>query len=377
MVRKFILGLISIAALVVMAGCWDATDINKKDISTLIGVDYKAGDYYFYTEIPDISGQKQQKDNGEKEEGSSSKFSIVVGKGETFIEAREHLDNKLDKTYFLGTIRAVVCTNNMLREGMAPYMYRLQSAAEFRNAVKVISTFESLDKLFRVDPENNVSVGYALEETIDTLSKKGIAVTFTSSQILEWLYSQNPCYIIPNFKVEDDYLSFDGYSVLYDGYYKGFIEFEESSGLLWMLSNNTKIMYNVPYGDGGEASVEAELKKRNIEPKLEGGKISFKVTIETKSRIRYLNQKERLEEAEIKEIEKNLQVQILDDLVFSISQAGQEFKCEYLGFDDAFRIAYPNEYKELDWSQAFMNSDIEVRVGTDLNPNDVIKTDKD
>lgn len=375
MVRKFILVLILLVGLVLLSGCWDATDINKKDISTLIGIDYKAGDYYFYSEIPDISGQK--KAEGDKEDEGSSEFSIVKGQGKDFIDARESLDNKLDKAYFLGTIRAVVFHNNVLKEGMAPYMYRLQSAAEFRNAVKVISSFGSLDELFNVDPENNVSVGYAIEETIDTLSKKGMAVTYTSSQVLEWLYSHNPCYIMPNFEVRDELLAFTGYSVLYDGYYRGFIEFEETNGVIWMLSNNTKIAYNVPYGDNGEAAVEATLKKRKIEPNKDEDGISFKVVLETKSRIRYLNQKARLSKSEIGEVKKNLEALILEDLTFSIRRAGQEFGCEYLGFDDAFRIAYPNDYKELDWSDAFMKSNIEVSVSTELNPNDVIKTDKD
>lgn len=375
MVRKFIIVLILIIALVAVSGCWDATDINKKDISTLIGIDYKAGDYYFYSEIPDITGQK--KTEGEKEEEFSSEFSIVSGKGKTFVEARESLGNKLDKTYFLGTTRAVVCTNNMLKNGMAPYMYRLQSAAEFRNAVKVISTFESLDKLFKVDPENNVSVGYAIEETIDTLSKKGIAVSYTSSQVLEWLYSHNPCYIIPNFEVQGELLTFTGYSVLYDGYYRGFIKFEESNGVIWLLSNNTKIVYNVPYGDNGEATVEVELKKRKMKPTLDENGISFKVVLETKSRIRYLNQKNKLSKSEIEEIKRNLQTQILEDLTFSIRQAGQEFGCEYLGFDDAFRIAYPNDYNELDWSDAFMKSNIEISVSTVLNDNGEIRINKD
>ena len=364
-----------LAALVFLSGCWDAADINNKDIATCVAVDKEDDEYYFYAEIPDITGTK--KTSGGDQGSESDELSTVFGKGTTFVDARENLNNKLDKTYFLGAIRTFVLTDDLLKDGINTYFYRLQSISDFRKAIKVVSTFETVNDLFRVDPENNTSVGYALEETNETLRNKGIALTITSSDVLEFLYSPNPCFIIPNFDIRDGNLALTGYSVIYDGYFRGFIEFEETNGVLWMLSSNTKITYIVPYGDGGEAAVEAQFKKRQIEPMLEGDKISFKVVLETKSSIKYLNQKNKLSESEIKEVKENLQSQILDDLAFSIGQAGQEFGCEYLGFDDSFRIAYPNEYKELDWSDAFMNSDIEVSVSTDLNPSNVIKTEKD
>lgn len=363
------------AALIILPGCWDAIDINNRDIPTCIGIDKKSGEYYFYSEIPDITGAKKTSD-GEQGSDSGSEISVVYGKGFTFVDARENLDNKLDKTYFLGAIRAIVLTDNFLKDGVEPYFHRLQSLSQSRKAIKVISTVETLDDLFKVDPENNTSVGYALDETIETLSNKGIALTITSSEILEYLYSMNPCFIIPNFDIRGGNLALTGYSVMYDGCYKGFIEFEETNGVLFFLKDNAKIMYIVPFGDN-KATVEAKLKKKDIEPMLDGDKISFDVTFEMSSQIKYLDSSLKLSKNDIEEIKKNLQEIILADLVFSVEQAKHEFECEYLGFANAFRIAYPNDYKELEWSEAFLESHISISVSTKLDTGGIIKLEED
>jgi len=373
MVRKSAFCFVLIIMIALLAGCWDSIDINDKDITMTVAVDYKEGEYFFYTEIPNISGFQNGQNNGSKNQ--QSLFSVPVGSGKTFIDARKNLDSKLDKPVFLGTTRALVLTERMAKNGITAYMFRMQSLVEYRKAVGIITTREELDTLFDVRPENNDAIGYALEETIETLSSKGTAVYVTSSEILEWLYSQNTGFIIPNFDVRDEHLSLTGYTAFENGEYAGFIKSCEANGILWFLNDRAQMRYIVPIGDN-EATVQAKLKKREIVPEYSEGSVSFDISFELDSCIKYLSEDIKLSEEELEEVRRGLQKLVVEDLIFSIRQA-KGFGCEYLGLDEKFRIEYPDEYKQLEWRDAFIRSEIRISVRSSIDPGGMMKLEEE
>lgn len=95
-VRKIVILILIIMVMFTATGCWDAMDVNDKGIVTSIAFDKKNEDmYYVYVEIPNLSGT--QRNESEEQDKSEELFSIVFGKGKTFVDAKEALDIKLDK----------------------------------------------------------------------------------------------------------------------------------------------------------------------------------------------------------------------------------------------------------------------------------------
>lgn len=184
-VRKVVIFILIIMVLFTATGCWDAMDVNDKGIVTSIAFDKKNEDNYIYIEIPNLSGAQRRESEGK--DNNQELFSIVFGKGKTLVDAREALDNKLDKPAFFGTIRTTIITDDMAKDGIETLFHTIHTSPEFRKDVGTITTFEEIEDLFSVNPENNISVGYAIEETIASLVKKGIAVQCPSSEILELL----------------------------------------------------------------------------------------------------------------------------------------------------------------------------------------------
>lgn len=323
MVRKAIAWIVSvILILLAVTGCWDSKDINEKNISTIVLVDKVEDDYYFYVNIPNIAIQGNQ--NGDS--GNKTEFNVLYGQGKDYVEARVNLDAELDKPIFLGTVRALVFTNNMMRDDIRAYMFRLQSIVEYRKVVYVVSTFDDPKIFLNVQPENNVSVGFAIEDTLNTLKDKGKALAFTTAEVLEWLYSKNSSFVIPNMDVVDKKLKLTGYSVIKDSKeYKGFIDYNESYGLVFLMNKNARINYEVSYGDNNKtATVEVTLKSKRFNPSIKGG-ISFDVKFEMDSKILYLNDTNELSKKDIEEIKINLEKELHDDLILTVKQMKNEF----------------------------------------------------
>ncbi len=358
--KKISLVLLILITIYLCAGCWDAIDINEKDIVTTAGIDRKNNNFYFYSEIPNLSLSKAESEKSEH-------FSIIIGKGETFVEARKDHDSKLDKPLFFGASRIIVMTKELAEYGMDKYMYRLQNVIGYRKAMDVITTSEELKDLYAVEPENNQSVGFALEQTISNLEKRGEAIQVSASEILEWIYSKNVCFIMPNIDIREEQLALTGYSVIHDGKYHGFIPIEDANGLICFLNDHAKLNYIVPFGDN-EATVEVKLTKRIITPYYSDKQVEFQTEFVFDAIVIYLDDNVVFDETAAEETRKNLQKMVLEDLITTVRKSKYTFRCEYLEFDEAFRIGYPDVYEKMDWSEEFSKSKVSISVKASLDP---------
>lgn len=361
MARKKIVTLMLMIIIVVsLTGCWDSKDINEKRIATAVIVDKIDKDFYFYIECPDLK-QAEQTSNEEKE----SQFILIHGKGETFIEARADLDNKLGKPTFLGSVRTLVFTNDMAKHGFTEYIHRLQNMVVYRKAIGIVTTSTKVDDLST--SENDEAIGYAIEEIIETLTSSGQAVKITTSQILELFYCKNICFIIPNIDIKNQHLALTGYTVIVKGKYRGFIPIKESNGLVFFLNDKAEFKYIVPFGEN-EATVNVQIKKRTITPYYSDDIVILNAEFTFESIVKNLDRDVPFDEEASLEVKENLQKLILDDLYNTVYQSKHKFGCEYLDFDEPFRIRYPNEYEEMDWTEEYLNATVHISVKTSLDP---------
>jgi len=361
MVRKLLLALMTLLAALISAGCWDAIDINNKNITTLVAVDKQEDEYVFYVEIPGIANGSGNDENG------GTRYSIETGRCATFAQAREDLNSKMDKPIFLGTVRTLVLSESLAQDDISKYLYRLQSIPDYRKTVGVVTTRSPVETLLAVQPENNVSVGYAIEDTAETLFAEGEAVLTTTSEILEWLYSDNVSFIIPNVDETDGNISLNGYTVIQDGHSAGYIPAQRAKGLVCFLNPAAKWRYVVPYGGRNEATVEATLKSKRIQPRKTEKGWMLDTSFVFDAIVMYKDTETPLNDNALFEINDELQKLLAADIETAVMQT-REFGCEYLGFDDAFRISFPNEYEKMDWRAAYMRMAVRLSVKSTLDP---------
>ena len=64
-------------------------------------------------------------------------------------------------------------------------------------------------------------------------------------------------------------------------------------------------------------------------------------------------------------VQAGLQQLLLADVAKAIEQS-KTIQCDYLGFKEQFRLKYPNEVKNIDWRQTYLDSTVNISVESTL-----------
>ncbi len=362
--KKVFVCCISIFIILTTASCWDSMDIDSKALISLVITDKQDDEFVFYVEVPNLEISQTPEGGSGKEQ-----YSVVNGRGKNYMEARQELDSKMDKLLFLGTVGSLVLTKNLITHGLEEYMLRLQNTVDYRKALNIVTTFEKPEDLLSPEPENNISIGYSIQDTLNTLSDLDLIITYTTSDILDFMHSDY-CFILPNIDLKEGRLAINGYTIIHENKYLNFIPLNKSKGVLFILEDKATTRYVVPF-DKYEATVEVRMKKRKIRPNYLINNISYELDFTFNSKLIYLNKDITLDKTMLEEIKKNLEELILKDISEAIKNS-KSLQCDYLGFKEQFRIRYPNEVKTINWEPTYKQAQFDISIKTSLNPGGMI-----
>jgi len=233
----------------------------------------------------------------------------------------------------------------------------------------VVTTRSMPEEVISVRSENNISLGYEIDDTITSLKNAGKLVTFTVSDVLEFLYA-NQGFVLVNMDAVQGRLTYTGYTVIKDGQYAGFISINDACGLVWLLGSNITRNYTVQT-DAYLATVEVKCRSRDIQPQYVNGQVVFNIRMVFNSRVLYLDRDVRFDARQAQTVKNRLQKILADDIAQAINQS-RSFDCDYLEFYDHFRIAYPNIASQLDWESAYQNAVFNISTTVSVDPGGML-----
>lgn len=347
---------------VFVSGCADSKDINEKNILTAVALDKKGTEIYLYAEIANIQGA--HKSEG-KSGGAGNKYIYVKSHGKNIPEARENLNRQLDRQPYLSAIRTLVLTEDFAKEYLVEYLYRVRADELYRKKIYTVITKEDLEVLFKSSNAKDISVGFSIEEILKTLEETGESFSRTSTRLLENLSDKYTGILLPCIGLQDKENSLIGYSVVNGTTIDGFIPVEDSKGTIFIKADKPKFFYIVPYKDN-KFTIEVRQKKRKIKPSYENCKINFDMKFYFEAKLMYGDKKTpyNFDDASNAGVTKILTGMLKDELTDAVELAQNRFKCDYLQFDDEFRIKFPVEFEKMDWqnefSKASFNIDVDV-----------------
>lgn len=350
---------IALTFIVFLSGCWDASDINKKDITTTTAVDRKDDQYVFLGEIANLVGKKSE----------APRFTIIKSYGKTYSDAREALDIKHPKPVYLGSADVLIFTIPLVEYGIEEYLYRVRNVHEYRKTLKVVTTKDDVEELLRMQQESDISSATLIDSMLTSLTKQGKAINVSASEVIEWLNSDNDCFALPNIDMNENKngLELSGYTVVHNSVYRGFISSEDTKGLILLLNNDASLVIVVPFKNH-EATVKATLKKKKIEVKYQESKIIFDIDLKFESVVKYLSDDILFSTEDNAQVNSNLEKILYNEVQYTIDQAQSLFKCDYLEFSNIFRVKYPKIYKKMRWQDEFPNAEININIKNELDP---------
>lgn len=369
-VKKSVCSLFLLAIPGILTGCWDALDIDDRDICTAVVVDRQGDILQFYVEIPNISSniQKQESDQSG---GQGISTAIVKGEGKTFAEARISLDTVLNKPLYLGAVQSLILTEALADSGIEEYALRVRQLTDYRKTMDVIVTPDKPKDFLCLQPENEATVGFAIEDTLESAAKLGITYHMSLAELLQKMESRNPCYLLNTLAVREGQISLIGSAVFDGGKRVGYIPFEESRGIT-LLTAQKRVKPRFDYVaemDGLQFTLETTLKRRSIKAQYDGVKPSYDVKLHFDAINLYPSGRIRITNALCSEIGGKLKEQITNQIYRTIETSQKTYGCDYLSFSEPFRISYPEAYNAMNWHEVFKEAVFKVDVSVKVIPN--------
>lgn len=360
----FLTLIIFLYVFLLLIGSKDSKDVNDKLIITTFSLDKVDDEIHMYAEVANI---EKGNNNESKSQPLGNKYIYYKGKGDSIVKAVEDGNRKINKTPYISAIRAIILTEDFAKDHLVEYLNRIRANELHRRKFLTMITNEDLDELFISNNERDISVGFKTEEILTSIVAEGEAFSRTTIRMLENLSSKYSGFLIPNIGLRDNDIALVGYSVINGKTVGGFIPVEDSNGLVFLKADKAKFSYNVDYNDN-TFIIDVFLRKRDIKPTYKKGKIHFDLKFDFDAILMYGTEKTpyKFNNKDNKAVTKILAKRIKDQIVDVISKAQKDFKCDYLQFDDEFRVNYPQEFARMDWGKEFVKSEVNVDVKVTL-----------
>jgi spore germination protein KC len=363
---KFFKVVYMLLAVILAGGCWDITEIEDKDIAMSVIVDFNEGEYAFYVEIAAIRAKIE---NMQSEQSTAQPPALIVSaQGKTFAQARENLDRELNKKIFVGAVQALMITQRFAENGIAEYVYRVRQTNEYRKTIDVLVIKDDPQIFLESTPENALSVGFATEFSLENLHSLGKTFHMSLADLLDKLASQNDCYLMSILTNKSGQIALSGYAVFDGPKMVGETCCEHGIVYIAAYNNEPDFVYVVPVGET-HVTIEAKMKGRNIDAYYEGNKVRFKLDFSFEGTELYPETNAPVTEQMQQELKSNLENMIMQEISGSLLTSRDKFGCDYMSLSEAFRIKYPDVYKNMDWDAEFRNAGFDSSVSASLTPD--------
>ena len=348
-----------LALTVLLTGCWDATDVNYLNLSTMVILDKPDGKYEFTVEIAKVAPAG---DGGRGGMGQA----YVKGSGKSFADARDNLDMKLDQPLYLATVRSLVITERAAENDLAEYLFRLREDQSYRQKVYISITGEDPDALIEAENEKDQPRGFVIDNTIHSAIELGHTFDISTVNLINAILAKRG-FLVQHIGLADNHIALTGYSVFRDAKLVGFIPFEEAHGLAYLLTEPPVWTYRL-LGSEMNYTVEAQMTNKRIQPQYSNGQIRFLIHLGFDAMVQYQDEVHLfpLNDSRKQELTDSLIAMLTQEIEDAIQKSQVEFQSDYLMFGEIFRLTYPDAFERMDWNAEYLKAEFETSVSVDL-----------
>lgn len=227
-----------------LTGCWNANEIDKLYYVYTFGIDYVDGQYETYVQMINLTA------TGAEETPGDTKGSVGRSRGKTVSSAVHNLYKSTPLNTYWGHLSVIIVTKQIFEmkktEEVLDSLMRLNFT---RYTPWVYTTDEPIDKLLTTFPFFDESIAYTLYgDPKKDYEQSSIVVPKRLHRYIPSLSEPSRTTIIPHLSIKSglwretkpmDSISISGASLAKGNHYKGVMENNELSGLIW-LNKETK-----------------------------------------------------------------------------------------------------------------------------------------
>jgi len=357
-----------------LGGCWSRKEVTEIAIVLGTGVDLTTeGQLRLTVQIANPGAFAAIGEGGGGEKKATN--WVVSAEGKTIEEAQRHLTKKVPREIFWDHCLILVMGEELARKGTDMVTNFFQRSREPRETMWVLiakgeaqdflKTYSDLEKTSAQAASllTRMRNGYSVQiwEFTEMLASKGTQPVATRVEVKEAGITPGPG---QEMKVHKQ-VEISGVGVFKEQKLIGWLNDEETSGLLWLKGKPIKGVVIVP--SPGESDKEVSIKIRRgstqVIPEYDGENIRFTIKMKAEGEMIEQQSHEDLAKPEmIRALEMEMAEEIKEMVIVALEKAQKEYGVDIFGFGDAFHRKYKKAWQELkdQWDTKFAEAEVNI-----------------
>lgn len=397
--RCLIIIVINSFLLISLTGCWSSHEAEEIAVIDIMGIDINEKGEYEITASIVKTYQIFSLTSKNNSDGKGENSLIISTTGKSIVQAISRLSSSIPKRLYFGHMNVLVLGNTFAsEENLGQSLDYFKRENDFRPNMQLYVTKGKAKDIITTKPELKPTLGleirgmfatnrYATSSMVKDLSKFSEGLSSVSMEPytgvlstpiakdklaqtgkVEPIGQESSKSLIPQESREAS-LSLNETAVFKNGKLVGYLNKEETNGLLWLKGELVKDVIIAPCGNGsskGNTSLTIRKVNTSISPEKSDSKISFHVDIHADGEIseitcstpsissNYLANLNRQAEGIIRKE--------IDDLFRKIKY---DWNTDIIGFGDQFKRKYPEDWRGMvsSWKKdGFKNTDIDINI---------------
>lgn len=376
-------GLLVMASMLLLTGCWDRLELNDRAIILGWGLDLLDDGTYMGTAnivLPLVA----KPSSGSGSSGGGPGYLTESATGKDVLDTGQNIQKKLSRVLFSGHRRNVFIGEKIAKKGLGHVLDEFARSPTVRPRTNIFivrggTAQQAMAMYYKLETNPSIAVQKIQEKIGAPISRSlldfFIMINKDNSGVIPTLRIVNP--VVPQEKkTENDSppeptLEIDG-AAIFDKNLKlrGYLESEEFWLRLWMVErlSDTTITKTVG-GKNDTVSVAMYSLKSKIKPIFKDDNVSFDILLKGKGEINENNTPMDVsQQANIQKIEEQFEKLLESDINSILNKVQKKYGCDVFSFEDSIRLFHPYRWKKLEpnWDQIFKQADTRVKVDIEI-----------
>lgn len=354
-----------IAIVVILVGCWDMKEIDKRLFVGVMGVDRASRKKYLVNFSCPVVREIAGGEGGGGGGGKTKPAMTVSTTSETIMDAIRSMALRLNRSLFFEHMRVLVIGEDVAREDLKPILNTFIRRPQFNRRSHIVIAHGTAEDVLEVEPWVEKLKANYIDSLYQNSSLTGRFVDMTLGEFLNRLHAYDGNLLASRIVPDEEQVNIGGASVIKNYKLVGWLSEEETQGANFFLGRIR----------GGDIVVYSKEKDCYITFLISKAKKSLQLTsyddvprfllkVFVEGNIASTSEGTVIDMESINKIEKLIEQQVKSQINMAINKTQKQFKVDILDVGDTLYKFYPDvwaKYKD-EWQDIYPNVDIDVEV---------------
>lgn len=377
--KRFLPFLLILLVSIILTGCWDLKDINRRVMVVALGLDLAERtetENYEYISMVKLTAQvaipeKLSGGAGQPLTTGAEAVWNVSAIGRNVSMCYVNLQQRLQNELFLGHTRVLVISEDLAREGLSRYMNFFRNNPEFRRLSYLLISENKAEDLLNTFPKTaNLQAIYLMNLIEDEIQRQTMPdLPFIEIAIRGVTSGVDPIAVLISSDKETGIIKYSGLAVFRGDRMVGKLDVEETWSYLQLAEGKLgglEVVRNVESEIGRLSIVFKDLKRKMRLVLTEKGNFKFECKLSFEGII-FSQEVPAVYTKEIylDQLENRVSTEVKREIETVFYKVQQKYNADIFGFGELVKAYMPEEWKRIeDWHEEFKKVELELDVET-------------